>query len=130
MTRSLFLVATASLAACLATGCFAQEDGTAETANMTREEWQAHVKASRERLSAMRLEQTREVKKQIDMMRRDRKSFVAQPPTQDEMAEAASRQVLEDNLVPGDIVSTKGGLFRFRGSPDRERKPEDFERVR
>ncbi len=130
MTRSLFLIAAAGLAACLSSGCFAQEDGTADTANMTREEWQAHVKASRERLSRMRLEQTREAKKQIDMMRRDRKSFVAPPPTQDERAEAASRQVLEDNLVPGDIVSTRNGLFRFLGSPDRERKPEDFERVR
>lgn len=130
MMRSLFLIATASLAACLSSGCFAQEDGTTDPANMTREQWQAHVKASRERLNAMRLEQTREVKQQIDRMRRDRKSFVAPPPTQDELAEAASRQVLEDNLVPGDIVSTKNGLFRFRGAPDRERKPEDFERLR
>jgi hypothetical protein len=82
---------------------------------MSRGEWQAHVKASRERL---------------DLMRRERKSFVAPPPSQDEIAEAASKKVLNDTLVPGDIVSTTRGLFRFRGSPDRERKPEDFERLR
>jgi hypothetical protein len=82
---------------------------------MSREEWQAHVKATRERL---------------DLMRRERKGIVSLPPTQDELAEAASRRVLEDDLRPGDIVSTKAGLFRFRGSPDRERKLEDFERLR
>jgi hypothetical protein len=113
--RSFLLIATVSLTAGLSMGCCAQERATADTAEMSREEWQAHVKASRERL---------------DVMRRERKSFVAPPPGPDEIAEAASRQVLNDTLVPGDIVSTTRGLFRFRGSPDRERKPEDFERLR
>ena len=115
MSRSFLLIATVGLTASLSIGCSAQERATADTTQMSREEWQAHVKASRERLG---------------MMRRDRKSLVAPPPTQDEIAEAASKRVLEDDLLPGDIVSTKAGLFRFRGSPDRERKPEDFERVR
>jgi hypothetical protein len=145
MKRSLFFIATVSLTAGLSIGCSAQERATADTTKMTREEWQARVKASRERLDLRRQELTsernkqieprreelrRERNKQIDLMRRERKSLVAPPPTQDEMAEAASRQVLDDTLLPGDIVSTKGGLFRFRGSPDRERKPEDFERLR
>jgi len=115
MRRSFLFIATVSLTAGLSIGCSAQERATADTTQMSREEWQAHVKASRERLG---------------MMRRDRKSLVAPPPTQDEIAEAASKRVLEDDLLPGDIVSTKAGLFRFRGSPDRERKPEDFERIR
>jgi hypothetical protein len=115
MSRSFLLIATVSLTASLSIGCSAQERATADTTQMSREEWQAHVKASRERLG---------------MMRRDRKILVAPPPTQDEIAEAASKRVLEDDLLPGDIVSTKAGLFRFRGSPDRERKPEDFERIR
>jgi hypothetical protein len=115
MNRSFLFIATVSLAAGLSIGCCAQERATADTTQMSRGEWQAHVKASRERL---------------DLMRRERKSFVAPPPSQDEIAEAASKKVLNDTLVPGDIVSTTRGLFRFRGSPDRERKPEDFERLR
>ena len=115
MRRSFLFIATVSLTASLSIGCCAQERATADTTEMSREEWQAHVKASRERLG---------------LMRRERKSLVAPPPTQDEIAEAASKRVLEDDLRPGDIVSTKAGLFRFRGSPDRERKPEDFERLR
>jgi len=103
------------MTASLSIGCCAQESATVDTTQMSREEWQAHVKASRERLG---------------LMRRERKNFVAPLPTQDEIAEAASKRVLEDDLRPGDIVSTKAGLFRFRGSPDRERKPEDFERLR
>jgi hypothetical protein len=115
MKRSFLFIATVSLTAGLSIGCCAQEPATADTTQMSREEWQARVKASRERL---------------DLMRRERQSIVAPPPSQDEIAEAASRQVLNDTLVPGDIVSTTRGLFRFRGSPDRERKPEDFERLR
>ena len=115
MRRSFLFIATVSLTASLSIGCYAQEGATVDTTQMSREEWQAHVKASRERLG---------------LMRRERKSLVAPPPTQDEIAEAASKRVLEDDLRPGDIVSTKAGLFRFRGSPDRERKPEDFERLR
>jgi hypothetical protein len=115
MRRSFLFIATISLTASLSIGCCAQESATADTTQMSREEWQAHVKASRERLG---------------LMRRERKSLVAPPPTEDEIAEAASKRVLEDDLRPGDIVSTKSGLFRFRGSPDRERKPEDFERLR
>ena len=115
MRRSCLILVVVSLTASPSTGCFAQERTTPDTTVMSREEWQAHVKAARERLG---------------QMRRERKSFVAPPPSQDEIAEAASKRVLEDDLRPGDIVSTKAGLFRFRGSPDRERKPEDFERLR
>jgi hypothetical protein len=144
MKQSLFFIATVCLTAGFSIGCFAQERVPADTTKLSREEWQARVKASRERLDLRRQELTRERNKQIeprreeltrernkkrDLMRRERKSMVAPSPTPDEIAEAASRQVLDDAL-PGDIVSTKAGLFRFRGSPVRERKAEDFERVR
>lgn len=114
MCRSILFIALVSLTASLSPGCYAQERASVDTTQMSREEW-AHVKAARERLG---------------LMRRERKSLAAPPPTQDDIAEAASKRVLEDDLHPGDIVSTKAGLFRFRGSPDRERKPEDFERLR
>jgi hypothetical protein len=115
MKRSLLVIAMVSLTAGHSIGCCAQERATADIIQTSREEWQAKVKASRERL---------------DLVRRERKSIVAPPPTQDEIAEAASKRVLEDDLLPGDIVSTKAGLFLFRGSPGRERKSEDFERLR
>lgn len=114
MSRSFLFIAAVYLTGSVSIGC-AQERAAADITEMSREEWQAHVKASRERL---------------ELMRRERKGIVAPPPTQDELAEAASKRVLEDELLPGDIVSTKAGLFRFRGSPGRERKFEDFERLR
>jgi hypothetical protein len=114
--RILVFMAAVSLTMDLSSGCYAQGRATEDASQMQRAEWQARVKASREG---------------VEQMRREHKSFVAAPPSQDEIAEAASRLVLEDDtLLPGDIVSTNHGLFRFRGAPDRERRPEDFERVR
>jgi hypothetical protein len=148
MKQSLFFLATVSLTAGLSIGCYAQERATADTTKISREEWQARVNASRERLDLRRQELmrernkqidprreelTRERNKRIDRMRREFKGMVgmvAPLPTPDEIAESASRQVLDDTLLPVDIVSTQRGLFRFRGSPDRERKPEDFEQLR
>jgi hypothetical protein len=115
MKRTFIFIAAIGLTAGLSIGCRAQERATVDTTQMSREEWRAHVEASRARL---------------DLMRREGKRIVAPPLSQDEIAEAASMQVLNDTLIPGDIVSTTRGLFRFKGSPDRERKPEDFERLR
>jgi hypothetical protein len=64
-------------------------------------------------------------------MRQQHKSFVPQEPSQDEIAEAASKRVLQDDsLKPGDIISTTHGLFRFRGAADRQPTPDDFVRLR
>ena len=82
-----------------------------------------------ERIEPKQEELRRERDKQKEILR-ERKGFIPPPPTQDEIAEAASQRVLEDHLLPGDMVSTRSGLFRFRGSPNRERKPEDFEQLR
>ena len=114
MKQGLVFIATFGLAAVFSTDCCAQER---DPSQMSREEWQAQVKASRELM---------------ELMRPRRRSSTLRRPTPEEIAEAASRQVLEDyTLVPGDIVSTNRGLFRFRGEPpDRERAPEDFVRIR
>ena len=114
MKQGLVFIATFGLAAVFSIDCGAQER---DPFQMSREEWQAQVKTSREL---------------IELMRPRHRSLMPRHPTPEEIAEAASRQVLEDyTLAPGDIVSTNRGLFRFRGEPpDRERAPEDFVRVR
>jgi hypothetical protein len=111
---------TSILAICLvalhSTNCAAQEREENGLSEMSREEWQAYVKASRQR---------------AETMRREGRRFVPLLPTVDEIAEQASRRILEDDsLQPGDIISTNRGLFRFQGAPDRERKPDDFVRIR
>ena len=76
----------------------------------------ARVKSSRER---------------AEVWRRERGTFVPQPPTADEIAEESSRRALEDSsLQPGDIVSTNRGLFQFQGDANGEHKSEDFVRIR
>ena len=83
---------------------------------VTREEWRARVRASRER---------------AHLMRREGRGFMPQAPTPQEIAEEASRRVLEDDsLRPGDIVSTSRGLFEFRGAPGGERTNGYFVRIR
>lgn len=116
MKRSVTSIAAIGLVALYSMSCTAQERPDGEPSEMSREEWQTHVKAARER---------------ANMMRREGKSFVAQPPTLDEIAAEASKRILEDDsLRPGDVISTNRGLFRFQGSSDRERKPDDFVRIR
>jgi hypothetical protein len=76
---------------------------------MSREQWRARVQSSRER---------------AEIARRERKTSVALPPKTEELAEEASKRVLEDDrLRPGDVVSTNRGLFRFQGPLDKERRP-------
>lgn len=113
MTRSLILLTFLQLAVLASTTCLAQDRPTGDGPEMSRAEWQAQLKASRER---------------ADLMRRERKGgYVDQAPSPDDIAEEASRRVLEDDsLLPGDVVSTRRGLFRFQGAPDRERRPDDF----
>jgi hypothetical protein len=119
-TKRMKLLPTTISAICLVTlhsaSVPAQEREENGPSEMSREEWQAHVKVSRQR---------------AETMRREGRRFVALPPTADEIAAEASRRILEDDsLQPGDIISTNRGLFRFRGDPDGERKPDDFVRVR
>jgi hypothetical protein len=115
-TTSATSIVAISLAALYSISSAAQERPDGDPSEMSREEWQAHVKAARE---------------QANIMRREGRSFVAQPPTPDQISEEASKRVREDDsLRPGDVISTNRGLFRFQGSPDGERKPDDFVRIR
>jgi hypothetical protein len=115
MTRSHSLFAGLGIVALLSTGCHAEEPFN-DLSQMSREQWRARVQSSRE---------------QAATARRERRSFISQPPTPEEVAEEASRRVLEDDsLRPGDVVSTNRGFFRFQGPLDRERRPDDFVRIR
>src|SRR5262245_49109125 len=116
MRHSSIFTALIGAASMCAAVCCAEEAQQDDRAEMGREGWHAHIKATRE---------------QADEMRRQHRSSIPLQPTVEELAEAASKRILEDDsLQPGDIVSTNHGIFRFRGSPDRERKPEDFVRIR
>jgi hypothetical protein len=116
MKQVLTLVTVIGLGMLQAAVCAGQGAAENDPSRMSREEWQAHVKASQQR---------------ADVMRREHRVVVPQPRRPEDMDEEASRRILEDDsLAPGDIVSTRQGLFEFRGSPDRERKPDDFVRIR
>jgi hypothetical protein len=116
MKPSVVLLAICGLAALFSMRCIAQERSEQDSSQMSREQWQAQIKTARER---------------SEIVRRERRFFVQQPPTSEELADEASRRALEDNsLRPGDIVSTNRGLFRFQGPSDRERRSDDFVRLR
>jgi hypothetical protein len=116
MKRDLILAAAAGLMTMWSIDSLAQDRPSDDPPQINREEWQAQIKASRER---------------VETMRRERKSFAPHAATPDEIAEQASRRILQDeSLMPGDVVSTSHGLYQFQGSPDRERRPEDFVRIR
>jgi hypothetical protein len=108
-------IAICGLTALVSARCAAQDWAEREPSAMSREEWQARIKADRER---------------SQLVRRERRFFLPPPPTPEELAEEASRRVLEDDLRPGDIVSTNRGLFRYQGVPERQRTLEDFVRIR
>ena len=76
---------------------FAQEDADRQT----REEWQAQVERARQRVEQIRREGT----------------FVDQETqSAQEAAKATARRALNDEeLRPGDVVSTENGFLRFDG---------------
>jgi hypothetical protein len=117
MKQKLTFLAIVHLAVLCPVACPAQELPDDPPVEISREQWRDTLKVSRER---------------ADLMRRERKGLTAyQPPSANQLAEEASRRILEDDsLLPGDIVSTNRGLLRFQGSPERARKPEDFVPVR
>ena len=80
---------------------------------IARQQWNAHVRQQRDN---------------VEQMRRERRLFVYVPPTPEQLADDRVRQALDDPaLVAGDVVVTRGGHYRYRGTPDnRERQPEDF----
>lgn len=83
---------------------FAQEDGD----NLTREEWQAQVDRARQR---------------VEQIRRDGKFVDQEDQSPQEIDREIAKRALDDeDLRPGDVVSTASGFVRFEGlSPDNKR---------
>lgn len=72
-------------------------------------------------------ERVSKAKARAEQMRRERRSFIATPPSEAELEERRMRDALTDpGLRPGDVIATRRGLLQFRGSPDGERRPQDF----
>lgn len=116
MLQMLIFIMAVGSALLSASNCVGQGSLVEESSEVSREEWLAQVRASRER---------------ADLMRRERRNFPPYAPTAQEIAEEASRRALEDDsLMPGDIVSTNQGLFQFRGAPGGKRTRDDFLRIR
>lgn len=80
---------------------------------IARQQWNEHVLRQRDN---------------VEQMRRERRLFVVDPPTQEQLADDRVRRALDDPaLMPGDVVVTRRGRYRYRGTPDnRERQPDDF----
>ena len=116
MKRMLFALATVGFGAIWSGGCLAEDRAQDDPAQMSREQWRSQVNSSRQR---------------AEEMRRQRRGFVPQAPSAEEIAEEASRRAFkDDSLRPGDVISTNRGFFRYQGFPDQERKPDDFVRIR
>lgn len=80
---------------------------------VSRDEWRQRINQARQRAKVIAKE------------RRERPELYAPPP--EDMDLVSSQRVLnDDSLQSGDIVSTKQGLFVFRGRNDRQRLKDDF----
>jgi hypothetical protein len=90
----------------------AQSASEPEEVAVPRSEWLANVEASRRR---------------IEQMRREGRSFVPPPPTQEEIAKETFQRAVEDeSLRSGDIVATDRGLLVFKGRSSGQRTLNDF----
>ncbi len=80
---------------------------------ISRDQWRQKVQEAKRRAA------------EAAMQRLNRPDLYATPPEDPEQA-ASERVLNDDSLQRGDIVSTKKGLFVFRGRSDRERREDDF----
>ena len=105
--------------------CFAQsapEDPGVESpilevpSEPSREEWRERVEAAKRKAREIALE------------RRNHPELYVVPEADPDRI-ATDRALNDQSLQPGDIVSTRKGLFVFRGHPDQPRKNEDFIQV-
>jgi hypothetical protein len=79
----------------------------------SRDEWRERVQAARQKA------------KQIAQERRNHPELYV-VPEEDHERIASDRVLSDQSLQQGDIVSTKKGLFLFRGNPDQPHRTEDF----
>jgi|AraplaDrversion2_2_1032049.scaffolds.fasta_scaffold32750_2 hypothetical protein len=73
-----------------------------------------------------RIEEARQRAREVAHERRTNPVRAETPPAEDIEQIATERVLRDDSLQFGDIVSTRNGLFVFRGRSDRQRRPEDF----
>jgi hypothetical protein len=87
MVRGLLFVTIAFLAAGSLSVCLAQDSATGDSNNLTREEWQSRVNATRERLEQRRKEMKREREERLapkrEELRLDREKRIE--PKQEEL---------------------------------------------
>jgi len=91
--------------------CSGQEMENFPDAALTREQWQQRVEAARRRSE--------------DFVANPRTQMADPAPSDRLEAEAAERAANDPTLRPGDIISTRRGLFVFTGR-DEEHRPSDF----
>ena len=90
----------------------AQSASEPEEVVVPRSEWLANVEESRRR---------------IERMRREGRSLVPPPPTQEEIAKETFQRAVEDeSLRSGDIVATDHGLLVFKGRSSGQQTLNDF----
>jgi hypothetical protein len=72
-----------------------------------------------------RIEEAKRRAKDVARERREHPEFYV--PVQEDPEVIASERVLKDeSLQPGDIVTTKKGMFVYQGRPDQPRSEQDF----
>jgi hypothetical protein len=92
--------------------CSGQEIEDSPDATLTREQWQQRVEAARRRSE--------------DFVANARTQMADPSPFDQSENEAADRAANDPTLRPGDIISTRRGLFVFTGR-DEEHRPGDFQ---
>jgi hypothetical protein len=90
----------------------ANNDDETQT-GISREEWRQRVEEAKRRSKEAAIER-----------RSHPERFI--PIPEDPERIATERVLNDESLQPGDIVSTKRGLFVFRGRSDQPRKDDDF----
>lgn len=84
---------------------------------LSRDAWRQRVQEAKRRA------------REIAIDRRNHPELYLPPPPPDPEIEATERVLNDDSLQRGDIVSTKKGLFVFRGRVDQQRRDDDFVRI-
>jgi hypothetical protein len=84
---------------------------------VSRDEWRQRVQDAKRRA------------REVAIDRRSHPELYVVPLPTDPEIEATERVLNDDSLKRGDIVSTKNGLFVFRGRVDQQRRDGDFVKI-
>ena len=93
--------------------CFDDDCPVSDLPEVSREEWQLRVQEAKRRAQ------------EVARFRREHPELYTPIPEDPEIA-ASERVLTDDSLRPGDIVSTKRGLFVYRGRSDQPPREDDF----